>query len=163
MGCGPGGAGMKLRIVLGIITVAIGAWAVWQFMSNFEYVYHDEPQPPRGQAVYDPLYAASLALHGYGAKTVVKPYLDFSWLTTGDILIYYGYLRSLSLVQATQLYGCVRRGGHLVVQLPDDDQARDIPLLNYFGLQIVHDGGCLRFSLEGDQAHTVYSCGANAV
>lgn len=155
---------MKLRIFFGLVVTGIAAWSIWLFMSNFQYVYHDEPQPPRGQALYDPLYAASLALHGYGVNAIVKPYLDFSRLAAGDTLVYYGDPRTLSLTQAAQLYTWVySRGGHLVVQLPDDDQARDIPLLNYFGLQTVHDSGCLRLALEDDQAHTVYSCGANAV
>lgn len=155
---------MKLRIFFALVVTGIVAWAGWLFMHNFEYVYHDESQPPRGQALYDPLYAASLALRGYGVNTIVRPHLDFSRLADGDTLVYYGDLRTLSLTQNSQLYTWVySHGGHLVVQLPDDDQVRDVPLLNYFGLRTEHDGGCQRLSLEDDQAHTVYSCGANVV
>ena len=156
---------MKLRILLGLAATAIAAGAIWLFYSNFDYVYHDEPQPPRGQAVYDPLYAASLALRGYGMNAIVEPYLDFSRLGAGDTMVYYGDIRTLSAAQVAQLYGWVAaRGGHLLVQLPGDDQAGEIGLLRMFGLQTVHDGDCLRFGLDPDsKTHMVYSCGANAV
>ncbi|HEY4126833.1 MAG TPA: DUF4350 domain-containing protein [Gammaproteobacteria bacterium] len=157
---------MKFRLavlaVLGVIVIGLG----WLFFSNYQYIYEDEPEAPRGQAIYDPLYAASLALKAYGVDTVLRPFLDMQALRPGtdDTLVYYGDLRTLAPDQVLQIYRWVAQGGHLVVRLPQDDQAEEVKLLQMLGLKVARGGGCAQLAVTDlDRKHAVWMCGANSV
>lgn len=159
---------MKLRLaILGCLLVILGGCGWWWY-ANFDYVYQDQPLPPRGQATYDPLYAASLVLGSYGVSTQVQPYLDFQRLNPagGDTIVYYGDIRALNSTQLWQLDRFViQQGGHLVVQLPRDPKLGDVPLLDTFGLHTAATEMTCRFygADPDDRKHSVILCGPNVI
>lgn len=127
---------MKLRIAIGALLTLLILSLGWWFYSNLEYVSEEHTLPPRGQASYDPLYAASLALKAYGADPVIEPYFDLSRMSLkrGDTLVYYSDVRTLSPGDVNTLRGWVRSGGHLVVQLPLGEDGTPT-LLAAFGMK----------------------------
>lgn len=158
---------MKLRLViLGCVLVVLGG-AGWWLYAHFDYVYHDEPLPQRGQATYDPLYAASLVLGRYGVTAEVQPFLDFQRLKPAaeDTIVYYGDIRTLNSAQLWQLDRFViQLGGHLLVQLPRDPKLGDVPLLDTFGLRAAAKEVCSDYGADpGDRRNTEMLCGANVI
>jgi hypothetical protein len=158
---------MKLRLtIVGCLLLVLGGFGWWLY-AHFDYVYHDQTLPQRGQASYDPLYAASLTLRAYGVTTQVGPYLDFQGLKPvgDDTLIYYGDIRALTSTQVWQLDRFViQLGGHLLVQLPRDPNLGDIPLLDAFNLHTVTHVACNSYGVDpGDRKDSVALCGPNAI
>lgn len=128
---------MRVQLVLVALLLAALGLCGWWVHANFEYVTADEPQPPRGQASYDPLYAASLALQAYGSHTVVMPYFDLRkmQLKRDDTLVFYSDVRTLSQYELMSLKKWVESGGHLVVRLQMGEDSSP-PLLQSFGIQV---------------------------
>ena len=157
----------KFRLVLVGCLLVILAVMGWWFYTRLEYVYEDQKVPPRGQATYDPLYAASVVLKANGVSSELHPYLDFQQLRpgNGDTLVYYGDINSLTPEQVWQLDRfVVQQGGHLVVQLPAYAEIGDIPLLASFHIRSVSRSGCGWFRADAaDRADPMELCGANAV
>ena len=158
---------MKARwVVAGCLLLVLGVLG-WWFYSHFDYVYQDEAAAPRGQATYDPLYAASVVLKAYGVATQVHPYFDDKLLkpSPGDTVVYYGDIHSLTQLQVLQLNDfVVRLGGHLVVQLPDYTTASEAPLLAGFHLRSANRKICGWYgATAGDQGNRVQLCAANVI
>jgi hypothetical protein len=152
-------------IIAGCLVLILGALG-WLFYTHFDYVYQDQKLAPRGQASYDPMYAASLTLRAYGVDTQVQPYLDFQHFAPagGNAIVYYGDIRSLTSSQVWQLDRFViQQGGHLLVQLPHDTALGDVPLLDTFHLRAVNHVECGRFGDTGDEKRSVLLCGPNVI
>lgn len=146
---------MRFRIAVFAILSLVLAGLGWWFHSHLEYVTSEHDLPPRGQAAYDPLYAASLALKAYGAHPVVRPFFDLHKmaLSPRDTVVFYSDVRTLSPADVAAVSAWIQSGGHLVVQLPDgaDDTP---PLLAAFGLQsgARHSAFCPKLVFGADAA-----------
>lgn len=158
---------MKFRIAVFAVLSLVLAGLGWWFYSHLEYVADERDLAPRGQAAYDPLYAASLALKAYGAHAVVQPFFDLHkmGLSSRDTVIFYSDVRTLSPAEVTSLTAWIQSGGHLVVQLPDgaDDTP---PLLAAFGLQsgVRRPALCPKLVFNADTAaQDAEFCGYGAV
>ena len=158
---------MKLRLAIGAVLALLLLSLGWWFYSNLEYVSEEHALPPRGQAAYDPLYAASLALKAYGADPVIEPYFDLSKmkLTGADTVVFYSDVRTLSPGDVGALAAWVRSGGHLVVQLPLGEDGTP-PLLAAFDMKsgAREDRPCPPVSYgTGTSADNPEFCGYGAV
>jgi len=157
---------MKRLAIVGCLLLVLGGLGWWLY-AHFDYVYEDRALPPRGQASYDPLYAASLTLNAYGVTTQVRPYLDIRDLKPagGDTIVYYGDIRTLSATQVWQLSRFVfQQGGHLLVQLPHDGKLGDVPLLDTFHLRAAAHPECAYYGVDpDDKKDSVMLCGADVI
>ena len=158
---------MKKYLLPGVLALAALLLVGWWLRDKFEYVSEDHTLPPRGQAAYDPLYAASLALKAYGAKVEVQPFFDAARmkLRPQDSVVMYSDVRTLSVTDVGLLRYWVQGGGHLVVQLPDDEGDPGT-LLSDIGVQVT-DGEyalCPRLMFaEGAKPEDVDLCGRNVI
>ncbi len=156
----------KLRLALAAALLAALGLLGWWFHRHFDYVSEDRVLPPRGQASYDPLYAAFLGLKADGQRAEVQPFFDAAKLkpTGRDTLVFYSDVRGLSDAETQWLYRWVHDGGHLVVQLPDDDGAARAPLLVKFGVPVGMSHACPSFRFAaGEPPVSPDVCGSNAV
>ena len=130
--------------------VGVGAVAllVTWFLVSFERKEIDVPLPPRGEAVFNPLYALKLSLQGAGQRVVSRPRLADETRPLGprDTVVLNGDPDLLSPRDIDRLYDWVADGGHLVVEAPSrvvpEDQAS---LVAPFGVypRAAEDHGCL--------------------
>lgn len=158
---------MRAQLVLLAVAAVLLAGVGWWVHANFEYVTTEVPEPPRGQAIYDPLYAASLALKDYGAKTTVTPFFDLRKMTLNpdDTLVFYSDVRTLAPYEVSWLKNWVQLGGHLVVQLPLGDEVTP-PLLHSFGIytQPIQEWVCPKLGFEpGSTEGMADVCGSAGV
>jgi hypothetical protein len=124
------GIGVGVAAVLGLLV----AW----FVHTFERKVVELPMPPRGEAVYNPLYALKIALKNDRQRVLSRPHLlDAKYpLQAGDTVVLLADPARLSSRESDALIDHVARGGHLVVQAPvallgDED---DVPLLEGLGV-----------------------------
>jgi len=158
---------VKVRLLIIGCVLLIAGLLGWWFYSHFDYVYHDQKLAPRGQAVYDPLYAASRVLSAYGVATKLSPYLDFQHLkpTGDDTIVYYGDIRTLTQAQVWQLDRFViQQGGHLVLRLPGDKQLNSLPLLESLHMHAAVRQTCGWYGAEaGDKQDDVELCASDVI
>lgn len=157
---------MRVRIAITGCLLVILAVLGWWFYSHFDYVYEDEKVAARGQATYDQLYAAAVALKANGIATESYPYLDFQRLkpTGDDTLVYYGDINSLTSLEVGRLDHFVLQGGHLLVQLPDYAKAATPELISSFHLHTANRETCGWYGTStGEGAGKVQLCGANVI
>ena len=90
------------------------------FLYSFERKTIDLPLPPKGEAVYNPLYALKIALQRDGQRVQSRPHLfdDKHPLQAGDTVLILTDPARLSSRESEALRAHVMRGGHLVVQAP---------------------------------------------
>ena len=108
------------QIALGLVALlGIGLLVAW-VMYSFERKTVDLPLPPKGEAVYNPLYALKVALKNDGQRVQSRPHLfdDKHPLQAGDTVLVLADPARLSTRESEALRAHVMRGGHLVVQAP---------------------------------------------
>jgi len=135
---------MKLR-TLGfvLLAAAIVALLVVAFFRLFEETSEEVRLPPKGAALYNPLYALERSLVRQGTAAQSRPRLDFPQmkLQPGDGIVLYSDPRLLGVEQSEALLDWVRRGGHLVVGMPDSDDGDPGALLEALSVESVGGGG----------------------
>jgi hypothetical protein len=117
--------------IIGLSLVGVGAVAllVTWFLVSFERKDIDVPLPPRGEAVFNPLYALKVSLQGAGQHVVSRPRLADETRPLGprDTVVLNGDPELLSPRDIDRLFDWVADGGHLVVEAPSrvvpEDQA----------------------------------------
>ncbi|KGQ19104.1 hypothetical protein LF41_3136 [Lysobacter dokdonensis DS-58] len=146
------GKGIAIGLVAATAIGLLIAWAVYAF----ERKTVDIPLPPKGEAVYNPLYALKIALVNDRQRVHSRPYLfdDKHPLQAGDTVLMLADPARLSRRESDALRAHVARGGHLVVQPPvallDDDA--DVPLLEGFGVgkHAFIDDVCMQMTAKRD-------------
>ncbi|NUS60841.1 MAG: DUF4350 domain-containing protein [Lysobacter sp.] len=126
--------------MIGLSVVGVGAVAllVTWFLVSFERKDIDVPLPPRGEAVFNPLYALKVSLQGAGQRVVSRPRLADETRPLGprDTVVLNGDPDLLSQRDINRLFDWVAEGGHLVVEAPSrivpEDQAS---LVAWFGVR----------------------------
>jgi Domain of unknown function (DUF4350) len=124
--------------ICGVVIVIVGA-LVAGFLTFFEPVEKQIRLPPKGPALYNPLYALerSLVRAGIDAKSHARLDMAAMKLRPGDGLVLYSDPQLLPKPQVDELLAWVGEGGHLVIGMPDD--ARDEPgaMLDALSLEAV--------------------------
>lgn len=117
--------------IAGVSVVAVAAIAliVTWFLVSFERKDIDIPLPPRGEAVFNPLYALKVSLQGAGQRVQSRPRVadEAHPLGPRDTVVLNGDPDLLSPRDIDRLFDWVADGGHLVVEAPSrvvpEDQA----------------------------------------
>ena len=105
-------------IAFGVVgLVAVGLVVAW-FLTTFERKTVDLPLPPKGEAIYNPLYALKAALGNDRQRVVARPHLiDAAHpLRPGDTVVLLADTARLTPREVEALYTHVMHDGHLVVQ-----------------------------------------------
>ena len=105
-----------------LVLLALGAAVAW-WSATFQRVERWVPQPPRGEAAYNPLYALKRALQQDGVRVVSRARLQLDMVPLGarDTLLLLGDPRAMTSQEAQTLLAAVERGAHVVVALPRFD------------------------------------------
>ncbi|MGY3266546.1 DUF4350 domain-containing protein [Lysobacter sp. HA35] len=149
-----------LLIVLGAgPIVAVGAW----WLHSYKRVDQWIDMPRTGEAASNPLFGLRVALEKDSRRVHAWRRLapDAMHLAANDTVLYDGDVRSLSTPARSAVLDWVRRGGHLIVALPEPDAAFDaftrrdahlggdaehvdVPLLDDIGVRVRRGvGGCV--------------------
>lgn len=123
--------------ITAIALAAIGLLVAW-FLLTFERKTQDFPLPPKGEAVYNPLYGLKVALLQAHQRVQTRPHLfdDKHPLQPGDTVLVLADPAQLSQREAQALRAHVARGGHLIVQAPNAllGKSGRVPLLEGLGV-----------------------------
>lgn len=117
---------MKARaLAFALLAVAVLGAAVFGASRLFEEHSREIRLPPKGAALYNPLFALERTLVHQGTVAQSRPRLDFAQmqLRPGDGVVLYSDPRLLGKSQSDSLLAWVRGGGHLVVRVPEGDDA----------------------------------------
>lgn len=127
----------RRRILWALLVISLLAWFGFWFLNHFEYVKTPVERPPKGEASYNPLFAAEHTLTAYGVEADSRAYLgnDPQWLKPGDTLVYYGNVLGLTEEQVTVLHKWMAAGGHLVVHMPPGKLHEKNAFLARYGVQ----------------------------
>ncbi len=126
-------------IAIGVIALAaVGLLVAWLVLA-FERKAVDLPLPPKGEAVYNPLYALKIALQHDHQRVQSRPHLfdEKHPLQPGDTVLLLADPARLSRREVEALRAHVARGGHLIVQAPaalPEKSGRDATLLAGLGV-----------------------------
>jgi hypothetical protein len=153
--------GLIVFASLGVLIAAV-AW----FLHTYTRVEHEIPLPPRGEALYNPLYALKQSLLADGVRVEARQRLDLSahMPATRDTLLLFGDARELSPPNANRVLDWVQGGGHLIVRTPpnlDWDKDLPAPLFDALGVTLHESGssGCEALQVEGEKPRFAF-CGA---
>ncbi|KFN44141.1 DUF4350 domain-containing protein [Arenimonas oryziterrae] len=126
----------KTTAIVGGGVALILALAIAAFLYFFEKVSDEIRLPPRGAALYNPLFALERTLVAQGVVATSLPRLDLDamQLRAGDGLVLYADPRRLTPAQVQALVAWIEAGGHLIVGLPDIEEGRFGDLLDRFGI-----------------------------
>lgn len=148
-------AGTGLALLVAAPLVALVAW----FLHTHERVEHEVPLPPRGEAVWNPLYALRETLRADGLQARSRQRLQpdlFDAATTDTVLLDIDLAR-LRGDQVEQLLDWASRGGHLLVRTPphgDGDAAPEVPLLLWrLGVRGLLAPHCVDVQVSGEPPH----------
>ncbi|UWX04110.1 DUF4350 domain-containing protein [Pseudoxanthomonas sp. NC8] len=125
------------------------------------------PQPPRGEAVWNPLYALreTLRADGVAAETRQRLQPDRFTARPGDTVLLYGDVAGLSDPAVVgRLLDWVATGGHLLLRTPppdpadDDDGEAPAPpaLMRALGVDALHPSECAALQVKGRK--NTWSC-----
>lgn len=105
--------------VLGLALVAATYW----WFATFRRVERWVDLPPRGEAVYNPLYALKQALRAAGQPVESRQRLDLPHLALArrDTVLVFSDPRALAPHDLDALLAFAGRGGHLVLRMPGYD------------------------------------------
>ncbi len=152
-------------VVLTLLAVAVLAAAGTWWSSHYKLVERSIPQPPRGEAAYNPLYALKLALRADGVRAQSRQRLQPDRVTLGarDTVVLWSDPRNLPRAESTALIDWVSRGGHLVLRTPppiaENDTDREADLLEL--LNVAAPPGppqCMPLQVPGSEPHVEF-CG----
>jgi hypothetical protein len=120
-----------------VALAAVGLIVAW-FLYSFERKAIDVPLPPKGEAVYNPLYALKIALQHDGQRVQSRPHLfdEKHPLVAGDTVLILTDPARLSRRESDALRAHVTRGGHLIVQAPIALLAEDDTVPLFDGLSV---------------------------
>ena len=158
----PAAQNWLLGTVLVLATAAIVAAGVAWFVHTHERVARQVPRPPRGEAVWNPLYALreTLRADGVAAETRQRLQPDRFTATPGDTVLLYGDVSELSAPGAIgALLDWVAAGGHLLLRTPPPDSADGgkVPeppvLLQALGIDALHPPACAALQVNGEEEH----------
>lgn len=135
---------MKRLRVLGVVVLAAAVVALvfLGFSRLFEQTSEEVRLPPKGAALYNPLFGLERSLVRHGTVAHSQSRLDFDQmaLQPGDGLVLYSDPRLVGKDQAEALLDWVRRGGHLVVGMPNSDDSEPGALLDALAVETVEGG-----------------------
>jgi hypothetical protein len=166
----PAAQNWLLGIVLALVAAALVAAGTAWFLHAFERVERQVPQSPRGEAVWNPLYALRESLRADGVVAETRQRLQPERFTAapGDTVLLYGDAAWLSdPVVADTLRDWVARGGHLLLRTPppgdgDGDGDGEPPepptLLQALGIDTLLPPACAALQVGGEEFH-VELCG----
>lgn len=144
----------RRALLVALALLAAAAITAW-FLATFERKDIQVPQPPRGEAAYNPLYALKRALQEDGVRVVSHRRLSprALALVPGDTLWLRGDLRTMPRHDARALAAWVARGGHLVAEVTYRWQGQGDtagPLLDALGVSLEEAGfECTAFAGTG--------------
>ncbi|MFT4257251.1 MAG: DUF4350 domain-containing protein [Pseudoxanthomonas sp.] len=151
-------------LVVVVVVVVAAAW----FLHNYHRVEKDVPLPPRGEALYNPLYALRKSLEADGLRVDARQRLDLSAHALGrrDTLLLFNDPRALSPPDVRRVLDWVEGGGHLIVRTPaeyDWDSKLPAVLFDEIGLQLRNGDGdrreCVQLLVEGEDPHVEFCNG----
>ncbi|MFT3763866.1 MAG: DUF4350 domain-containing protein [Pseudoxanthomonas sp.] len=159
------GARIGLPVLAAVaIAVVLAAW----FLHNFHRVEREIPLPPRGEALYNPLYALRKSLEADGVRVDARQRLDLSAHALGarDTLLLFNDPRAMSPPEVRSVLAWVERGGHLVVRTPAERDWNDkLPaaLFEQLRLALREDEDdvreCVPLKVEGEEPHVEFCNG----
>ena len=109
-----------LGTLLSLAAVAVVAAGMAWFMHTHERVERQVPLPPRGEAVWNPLYALREALRADGVAAETRQRLQPQRFAAaaGDTVLLHGDIARLPEPAIDALLGWVDAGGHLLLRTP---------------------------------------------
>lgn len=148
--------GVVLTLLAAAVLAAAGAW--WSY--HYRLVERSIPQPPRGEAAYNPLYALKLALRADGVRAQSRQRLRLDRVKLGarDTVVLWSDPRNLPWAESTALIDWVSRGGHLVLRTPppidEDDSDRGAALLELLDVGAPPGSPqCMPLQVPGSEPH----------
>lgn len=156
----------RTRIGLALLAaVLVGLFVAW-WLHTYERVEREVDLPPRGEAVYNPLYALRLALRadGIDADSRQRLRLQATPLAAGDTVLLFGDPRTLTAREADELLDWVTEGGHLLLRTPPQRSrtgiARPWELLPRLGITpLPGSAHCEQLLVEGQAPHVEFCLG----
>lgn len=154
--------GILIALAALLLAALVGIW----FLHNFERRSSQVPVPAYGEPTYNPLYALRETIRRDGGKAESRRRLDLPAmaLQPGDTLLMLDDPRQLAPSQVNDLLDWVQFGGHLLLQVPDPDEALDgneQGLLERLGVVISEQPPrCLRWQVQGQASHQEFCTGS---
>lgn len=145
-------------VVLGVVAV-LAATTAW-FRHTHERIEREEPLPPRGEAVWNPLYALreTLRADGLEAQTRQRVQPERFAGSPGDTVLLDIDPALLRATEASALLAWVEAGGHLLLRTPPpprfgEDKTPVPPLLRQLGVDALLAPECVRLHVAGEDPH----------
>ncbi|MFT3755384.1 MAG: DUF4350 domain-containing protein [Pseudoxanthomonas sp.] len=151
-------------LVIVVIVVVAMAW----FLHNYNRVETDVPLPPRGEALYNPLFALRKSLEADGLRVQARQRLDLSAHALGkrDTLLLFNDPRAMSPPDVRRVLDWVEGGGHLIVRTPSEhDWNSKLPaaLFDQIGLHLREDEDdrreCVDMFIKDENPHVEFCNG----
>lgn len=153
------------------VAAAVLAGLVWTwFVTNFDRVTRDYPQPPRGEAARNPMFVLGEGLRNAGRRVEMRPELAWASVVPGprDTLIIASNLDQMPTTDHRRLLAWVEAGGHLVMEVPSSglggwdgtpDADPEGPFTKALGLRLAPPETCILVQLQGDEVHEEFCYG----
>lgn len=157
--------GRAKPVLFGLLAVLCVVLFVAWWNHAYKRVTRVVPEPPAGEAAYNPLYALKRALQADGITVDSRQRLDLANAPLGprDTVLLLGDPRTLSTREVDDLLYWVGEGGHLVATTPGGwrfSDARPWELLPQLGLVLQPGtGDCESFIVPGEDSHVEFCSG----